>query len=105
MDLEELSSLIRAAKIEKMIYIRRKPICMYTHIFSMNIQLFFNEEKNDNSMILMHRNIIPGIDTGCIHQINDSGHCVINEKKLKAHIYCVILNKFVTQGIYAIWQI
>ena len=32
---------------------------MYTHIFSMNIQLFFNEEKNDDSMILVHRNLIP----------------------------------------------
>ena len=78
---------------------------MYTHIFSMNIQLFFNEEKNDDSMILVHRNLIPNTYTGCIHQINDSGHCVINGKKLKAHIYRVILNKFVTQRIYAIWQI
>ena len=54
---------------------------VHTYIYYEHTTLFqVNEVKNDDSMILVHRILIPGIDTGCIHHINVSGHCVINEK-------------------------
>ena len=84
MDLKEMSSLMPAAKIEKNdLYQEKTYMHVHTYIQYEYITLF-QRGTNDDSMILVHRNLIPGIDTGCIHQINDSGHCVINQKKTES---------------------